>query len=122
MNLKEIAADFLLLASSGRAAEAFRKYVGKGFIHHNPYFKGDAESLRAAMDENAKVNPSKLFQIQRVIQEGDFVVVHSRVHMTSAPNGLAVVHIFRFAANMIAELWDIGQSVPDSSQNQYGMF
>jgi hypothetical protein len=30
---------------SGNARQAFRKYVHPQFSHHNPYFKGDRESL-----------------------------------------------------------------------------
>jgi hypothetical protein len=32
------------------------------------------------------------------------------------------VHIFRFQNDLIAELWDIGQAVPENSPNQFGMF
>jgi hypothetical protein len=35
---------------------------GPDFRHHNPYFRGDAESLMAAMEENARKNPDKLDQ------------------------------------------------------------
>lgn len=34
----------------------------------------------------------------------------------------AVVHVFRFQGNLIAELWDVGQAVPENSPNEYGMF
>ncbi len=37
-NLKEIAADYLRLVASGNAREAFRKYVGQEFRHHNIFF------------------------------------------------------------------------------------
>lgn len=36
--------------------------------------------------------------------------------------GVAVVHIFRFVEGRIAELWDLGQAVPEASANPYGMF
>ena len=42
---KDIAISFLKLAASGKAPEAYEKYVHKNFRHHNPYFKGDAQSL-----------------------------------------------------------------------------
>jgi predicted SnoaL-like aldol condensation-catalyzing enzyme len=35
---------------------------------------------------------------------------------------VALVHIFRFEGNLIAELWDIGQAAPENSPNEYGMF
>ena len=119
----EAAVDFLRLAATANAREAFRKYAGQTFRHHNPFFKGDAESLMAAMRNNAAKNPDKILEIQRVIEQDDLVAVHSHVRMTPTDRGAAVVHIFRFDGNhRIAELWDIGQPVPENSPNENGMF
>jgi predicted SnoaL-like aldol condensation-catalyzing enzyme len=119
----EAAADFLRLAATVNVREAFRKYIGQSFRHHNPFFKGDAESLMAAMRNNAAKNPDKVLEIQRIIEEDNLVAVHSHVRMNATDRGAAVVHIFRFDGNhRIAELWDIGQPVPESSPNENGMF
>jgi len=93
---KDAAVNFLKLASSGKVREAYSKFVGPGFRHHNPFFEGSAESLSAGMEENARQKPDDL--------------------------GAAVVHIFRFEKDRIVELWDLGQPVPENSQNQNGMF
>ncbi len=114
--------DFLRLASSGKVREAFQKYVGPGFRHHNPYFQGDSESLIVAMEENAIKNPNKIFEMKRALQDGDMVAVHSRVQQNPNDAGAAVIHIFRFDGNFISELWDVGQPVPEDSPNQNGMF
>src|SRR5260221_2951156 len=50
--------------------EAYSKYVGAGFRHHNPFFEGSAESLMAGMEENARQNPNKVFEVKRVIEIG----------------------------------------------------
>ncbi|MCI0697626.1 nuclear transport factor 2 family protein [candidate division KSB1 bacterium] len=121
-NLKEAAMDFLRLVASGKVREAYRKHVGTEFRHHNAYFRGDAESLMIAMEENAAQNPNKVLEIQRTLQDGDLVAVHSRVRQHPGDLGGAVVHIFRFKDNRIAELWDVGQAVPENSSNEYGMF
>jgi predicted SnoaL-like aldol condensation-catalyzing enzyme len=120
--LKEAAMNFLRLAAAGRAREAYREHVGEGFRHHNPYFRGDAESLRAAMDENAAANPDRILEVQRAVQEGDVVAVHSWVRQHPGDRGAAVVHILRFEGERIVELWDVGQAVPEVSPNEYGMF
>lgn len=114
--------EFLRLAASGSVREAYQKYVAAGFRHHNPHFRGDAESLAAGMEENAAKFPDKKLEIQRAIEEGDLVAVHSRVRMKPGDAGVAVVHIFRFKASLIAELWDIGQPAPENSPNEHGMF
>jgi len=119
---KEIARDFLRLAASASVREAYRKHVAAGFRHHNPYFRGDAESLAAAMEQNAAQYPDKKLDIQRVLQDGDLVAVHARVRMKPGDTGIALVHIFRFEGNLIAELWDIGQAAPENSPNEHGMF
>lgn len=119
---KDIAVAFLELASSGKAEEAYSKFIGHGFRHHNPFFEGSAESLSAGMAENARQNPDKVFEVKRAIAEGDFVVVQSHVRQKPNDLGAAVVHIFRFENGHIVELWDVGQPIPESSPNQYGMF
>jgi predicted SnoaL-like aldol condensation-catalyzing enzyme len=119
---KEIAVSFLNLASSGAVREAYSNFVGAGFKHHNPFFEGSAAALSAGMEANALQNPDKNIEVMRVIGEGDFVAVHSHVRQKPGELGAAVVHIFRFEAGRIVELWDVGQPVPVESQNQFGMF
>ena len=119
---KDAAVDFLGLAASGKVREAYEKYVGAGFRHHNPLFRGDAASLMEGMEQNAAKNPNKLLEIQSAIQEGDRVAVFSRVRQHPQDRGGAVVHIFRFDKDRIVELWDVGQAVPEQSVNENGMF
>lgn len=119
---KNAAVSFLKLASSGKVSEAYSKFVGDGFRHHNPFFEGSVESLQAGMEENARQNPDKVLEVKRVIAEGEFVVTHSHVRQKPGDLGAAVVHIFRFEQGKIVELWDLGQPIPEKSPNQFGMF
>ena len=119
---KDIAVSFLEMASGGKVSEAYSKFVAAGFRHHNPFFEGSAESLMAGMEENARTNPNKAFEVKRVIAEGDFAVTHSHVKQKPDDLGATVVHIFRFENGKIVELWDLGQPIPEQSPNQYGMF
>ena len=119
---KDAAVSFLKMASRGDVQEAYSKFVGPGFKHHNPYFEGSAETLMTGMEENARENPNKTLDVKRVIAEGDLVVVHSHVRQNPDDLGGAVVHLFRFEEGLIVELWDLGQPVPEESPNQYGMF
>ncbi|HXT39692.1 MAG TPA: nuclear transport factor 2 family protein [Candidatus Angelobacter sp.] len=119
---KEAALTFLRKASSGRAREAFQTHVAPGFRHHNPFLKGDADSLMIAMEENAAKNPDKVLEVQRALEDADWVAVHSRVRQKPGEPGAAVVHIFKFQGNRIVELWDLGQPVLENSPNENGMF
>jgi predicted SnoaL-like aldol condensation-catalyzing enzyme len=118
---KDAAVTFLRLAATGRVREAYT-HVGASFRHHNPYFAGDAQSLMTGMEENARQNPQKRLDVLRAIEEGDLVAVHSQVRHKPDDRGAAVVHIFRFEGDRIAELWDVGQEVPAESVNTNGMF
>ncbi|OUQ88650.1 polyketide cyclase [Brevibacillus brevis] len=120
--LKENAVSFLQLVASGNVREAYQRYTGPNFRHHNPFFRGDAHSLMLAMEENAAQNPHKVLEVKRAIEEGDIVAVHSHVKQNQEDLGGAVVHIFRFHNDQIVELWDVGQPIPADSPNENGMF
>ena len=122
MTRKEIALDFLRLAAKGDSREAFRLYMAGDFIHHNVYFKGDAETIMSAMEESAKINPDKIFIVQRALQDGDLVAVHSSVQQNRNEKRFAVIHIFRFEKDKIIEMWDFGQAEPEICLNENGMF
>jgi predicted SnoaL-like aldol condensation-catalyzing enzyme len=119
---REIAIDFLTRAARGEARDAMRRYAAPDFVHHNPWFAPDAESLATAMDANARENPQKELHVQRTVAEGPLVVVHASVQHNSGAQPAAVVHIFRFEDGRIRELWDIGQEAPADSPNTAGMF
>lgn len=120
--LKDTAADFLMEIVAGDVRGAYERHVGGGFRHHNPYFAGDADSLRKGMEEDEARHPGKKLDVQVVLQEGSYVAVHSRLGGGSAEPDIAVVHIFRFENGLIAELWDIAQVAPKKMVNENGMF
>jgi len=122
MSNKQISQHFLTLAAKGEAKKAFQLYAGESFKHHNAYFKGDAETLMEAMDENARQNPALTLDIQRTLEDGELVAVHSHIKQNADDLGASVIHILRFEGDKIAELWDIGQSVPAGQANENGMF
>jgi predicted SnoaL-like aldol condensation-catalyzing enzyme len=120
-NDKDMAISFLKKAASGKLDEAY-SLVGPNFHHHNPHFKGDADSLKAGMAGAHKQFPKTKLDVQRAIAEGDLVAVHSRVQHAPERPAIAVVHIFRFEGEKIAELWDVGMEVPRDSPNENGAF
>jgi predicted SnoaL-like aldol condensation-catalyzing enzyme len=119
---RDRAVEFLQLAAAGRVDEAYAKFVAPGFVHHNPWFAADRATLAAGMAASAQAEPNKSFDVQRVIGEGEFIAVHSRLERADAGKVYGVVHILRFEGEWIAELWDIAQEVPVESPNALGMF
>lgn len=119
---KEAALAFQQLVVSGRIREAYEKYIHPEFFHHNPYFKGDRQSLLEAMEDNHGKFPSKVFEPQTVLEEGDKVMIHSKIILSADMPTLVTIHIFRFQDGLIIEEWDLGQPVPTDSPNENGMF
>ena len=120
---REKAVAFLEGAASGRVREVYQRYVHPEFRHHNPFFRGDRESLLRAMEEAADASPNKSIEAKRVLEDGDLVAVHSRLRRAD-PNlpEIAVVHILRFQDGLIIEEWEAGNELPKDSPNEYGAF
>ena len=121
-NNKDAAVDFLQLLVSGRIEEAYSRYVDMNGRHHNPFFAGDFAALEHAQLENHIQFPDKQITVAHVLGDGEFVAVHALVVPAPGAKGVGIVHLYRFAAGKIVELWDIGQPVPDDSPNEHGMF
>ncbi|OGU47613.1 MAG: polyketide cyclase [Ignavibacteria bacterium GWC2_56_12] len=119
---KDAAVSFLQFVVQGNIREAYAKFVDPDMHHHNPAFAGDAASLEKAMEQNHAQFPPKLLDVKRVLEDGNLVAVHSLIRLQSGTPGVAAVHIFRFHAGRIVELWDVGQPVPETSPNVNGMF
>jgi predicted SnoaL-like aldol condensation-catalyzing enzyme len=122
MDKKQVAIDFLRLVAAQKVEEAFALHVASGFLHHNPYNRSDAESLKKGMIDAAPQQGSMELQVHHAVHEGDLVAVHSLIQIRPGNTNIAVVHIFRFHEDKIVELWDIGQAVPENMANERGMF
>jgi predicted SnoaL-like aldol condensation-catalyzing enzyme len=119
---REIAVSFLNLASSGNVRQAYEKYIHPDFRHHNPYFKGDRESLMKGMEESAAQFPHKRFEAIRTLVDGNLVAVQGRVQLNPDMPWIALIHIFRFEGDLIIEEWEAAQEVPEESPNDDGFF
>ena len=122
VTINQIGKDFLTLCAAGNPREAFKLYAHTNFKHHNPFFKGDVDSLMIAMEESAKVNPNRVFEIKHTIMDADLVAYHSFIQQTQSDAGLVVVHILKFSDNKIIEMWDMHQPIPENMINENGMF
>ncbi|RLU94663.1 polyketide cyclase [Streptomyces griseocarneus] len=115
------AVEFLKLAAAGEVDAAYR-LTAEGGRHHNPYFAAGWEALKAGMRDAAEQAPDRRLDVKHVITSGELVAVHSHVVPRPGDDGMAVVHLFRFEAGKIAELWDVGQALPPDSPNADGPF
>lgn len=98
------------------------RYVRPDYIQHNPLAPDGAETLKGLAGVVSGQFPDAVYDIERVVSQGDLVLVHSNVVLTPGTRGSAVFDIFRFQGGRIAEHWDVAQEVPESSANGNDMF
>jgi predicted SnoaL-like aldol condensation-catalyzing enzyme len=118
---KSIALDFLRHARQGNRAAAARLFT-EDARHHNPHFAAGIPALLDAIVEAAKTAPERSVEVKRIVADDEHVVVHSHIRHAPGDAGYAVIHLFRFEGDRIAEAWDVGQAVPDPNPNTDGMF
>jgi predicted SnoaL-like aldol condensation-catalyzing enzyme len=118
---KEIAKAFLQGIVTDKIIEVYNLYTLPNFIHHNGYYNGDREALLKGMQDSNTLFPNKKVTIKLAVAEAPYVTLFSQVQINEDKE-VAVVHIYRFEGEKIAEMWDISQEVPESSPNENGMF
>lgn len=118
---KAAAEQFLKLVCSD-VERAYAQLTAPNFRHHNLYFKGTAAALKQGMAENLQQFPKKQLDVKKSVEEGDYVVVMSHVRLEPNKPGYALMHMFRFEGDRIAELWDVAQEIPADLPNENGPF
>ncbi|MBP5938854.1 SnoaL-like polyketide cyclase [Streptomyces sp. LBUM 1476] len=98
------------------------RYVRADYIQHNPFAPDGAATLKNLGTSVHQQFPDAKYDVKRVISEGELVIVHSNVVLTPGSSGSAVFDIFRFQGGKIAEHWDTGQNVSDTTANGNDMF
>ncbi|MGW2278133.1 nuclear transport factor 2 family protein [Streptomyces sp. NPDC001770] len=101
---KEVAVRAMRDLLAGDATHLERDWT-ENFVEHSPGRSGGLPGLRtrAVSAEGAVWEPA------RIIAESDFVVTHARLTVPGREPA-AVVDVFRFEGNRIAEHWDVVQT------------
>ncbi|MGP9823322.1 nuclear transport factor 2 family protein [Ectopseudomonas khazarica] len=121
---KKVVTAFYNAALNEKDFDLAKSYIGKeGYKQHNPNAKDGAEGLRGFIDFLKDRYPDNRSEIKRIFAEGDFVIVHVHAIREPGTRGNAIVDIFRMDADSkIVEHWDVAQPIPETAQNDNGMF
>jgi predicted SnoaL-like aldol condensation-catalyzing enzyme len=119
---RAIVLDFVdLFYRQRRVREAFERHVAEDYTQHNPNIP-DGREAAIAMLAPKFADPQAIFDVKRVLVDGDLACVH--LHGAPAPGtlGAAVADLFRLADGKIVEHWDVLQPVPEKATNPHPMF
>lgn len=110
--------------AKGDVVSAIDKWFHPGYKQHSPVIAdGKQGAIDYLLKEWGKPDaPKPILGPQRIVAEGDLVLVHYMYQLEGIPGEEAHVDVFRFTDGKISEHWDIKQEVPATSANANGMW
>ena len=101
--------------------KAFNEYVAENYIQHNPNILDGREAAITALKPKFS-SPEAIFDIKRIIVDGNMAVIHLHGRMNKTHAGGAVADIYRLDNGKIVEHWDVLQPIPENAVNPHPMF
>jgi predicted SnoaL-like aldol condensation-catalyzing enzyme len=98
------------------------RYVSPGYIQHNPTVADGPEALRTLIVNRKAATPQAQNTVERVVAQGDLVLIQSNGQNTPGTTGIEVVDVFRVSGGKIVEHWDTLQPVPASTASGNDLF
>jgi predicted SnoaL-like aldol condensation-catalyzing enzyme len=111
---KRVTLEFLdVHMNQANPEDAAERYMGRDYTQHDALAKDGREGFVEFTNFAATTWPEMHQEVKRIVAEGDLVMAHSLITLSSKDRGVAVVDIFRFEDGKIVEHWDVRQPVPE---------
>jgi predicted SnoaL-like aldol condensation-catalyzing enzyme len=112
---KKLVLDYMAMGyQPGKLEQAINTYLAENFVQHSghipPGRQGLIDYMKPKMAERAADHRTS--KIERVIADGDLVLVHRLVTSDSDKRGAAYIDVFRVKNGKITDHWDIVQPTP----------
>ncbi len=121
-NAEVVVAFYEMVFRDHLVAEAIERFGDDVYIQHTPGAPDGWDALEAYLVPYFRANPLARSEIQRVVAQGDLVVLHVLAKTDPVDRGRAVVDIFRVENGKIVEHWDVVQPIPPATANDNTMF
>ena len=110
--------------AKGDVLAAIEQWFHPAYRQHSPIIAdGKQGAIDYLMEEWGRPDaPKPILGPQRIVAEGDLVLVHYLYRLEGIPGEEAHIDIFRFTGGKISEHWDVKQKVPHTSANANGMW
>lgn len=116
--------DYTGEVGKGDVLAAIEKWFHPDYRQHSPVIadgkQGAIDYLQ--MEWGRKDAPKPVLGEQRIVADGDYVLVHYLFGFEGSEEKEAHVDIFRMKDGLVYEHWDFKQKVPETSANDNGMW
>lgn len=119
---RQLVLDFYQNVIVNREFDRWPEYLRPDYIQHKPNLVDGPQGVIDFMRDNYERDPLHRPEVVRSFVDGDYVILHVRVHLEHPrKQQLAVMDIFRAEGGLLAEHWDVEQPVPDKMGHPNGM-
>jgi predicted SnoaL-like aldol condensation-catalyzing enzyme len=111
---KDLVRDFYQAFYNSKDFDRARMMLAEDFINHHPGVGiGRDNTISGFQEQVVDHFPEFSLEIRRIIAEDDFVWTHGLIRLTANKQAVISVDIWRIADGLLAEHWDVGQSIPE---------
>ena len=102
---------------------ALDRYWADEYIQHNPSMTDGRDAVKTFLESLGILTwPTQQVKFERVIAEGDLVMVQTAQPASGTSPGTVIADIFRVENGKIAEHWDVIQQIPADATNPRTMY